>query len=148
MTQKNKIYKDIKPVEADIHLKYICPECGANHWLSLKENKINGYKILCEYCDSILKVKQIEKLKFKFKEEKQEVIKQEPTSLVEENEGVDFLEKSDILLESYGFSKAEAITMIDDAFSKTHSRNINTLVKTAIFDIGVKNDSFSQATEV
>lgn len=141
---KNKIYKNIKPVEADIHLKYICPECGTNHWLSLKENKINGYKILCEYCDSILKVRQIDKIKFKFKETTKPIEVSEP----EQSDDIDFLSKSATILESYGFSKTESVAMIQDAFAKTNSSHINTLVKTAIFDIGVKNDSISKTAEI
>jgi len=57
-----------KPIDQDIHFKYICPnnDCTDIHWLSLKETQTKNFKVVCD-CGQIFKPKTIEKIKILYK---------------------------------------------------------------------------------
>ena len=70
---------NIKPIDADIRLKYICPstECNAEHWLSIKEAKVQDFKVLCDVCDTVFTPKRVKSITVNFLEEIQEPEKQD-----------------------------------------------------------------------
>lgn len=54
-TQQNK--QSPKPIEHDIHLKYLCPKCNDSHWLSWQEASTDGFKVVC-HCNHVFSVKK------------------------------------------------------------------------------------------
>jgi len=122
-----KTKKNQKPTEYDIHLKYLCPQCGCSHWLSFLESSTKNYKLVCD-CGCVFKVKRTEKFKIKYVESKCQQI-------VEKNKPVipnDILNKASAVLINYGFTKNEAIDLIKQSFHKKPEQNISSLVKTAL----------------
>lgn len=65
---KNK-KKLLKPIDHDVHLKYRCPECSVDHWLSLREAQTDGFIIVCE-CNNVFKVRTVEKIVVRHKDKK------------------------------------------------------------------------------
>lgn len=73
--QKKKL---LKPIDHDVHLKYRCPECSIDHWLSLREAQTDGFIIVCE-CSNVFKVRTVDKIVVKYKDKKiKRSIKEEP----------------------------------------------------------------------
>lgn len=126
--------KNLKPIEYDLHLKYLCPNpsCCSPHWLSLKEAQIKGFKIVC-VCGTVFSVKTVEKFRIKFTSKNK---KKQSTDCSSTSSHID---KAIALLKTYGFNHAEASDMIEKCVSE--SPNITdhvTLVKHSLFL--VKND--------
>ena len=139
-----KIQKNDKPAEADIHLKYICHNCGSEHWISLKENQTPKYKIVCYGCDIVIMPKRIQQIEFKFKKEnKQKKIKTEPKK---DDSILDVIERCAITLVSYGFEKEEAKALAEKAYIKYNTDSVSELVKKIVFDFGGIDES--EATKV
>jgi hypothetical protein len=65
---KNK-KKLLKPIDHDVHLKYRCPECSIDHWLSLREAQTSGFIVVCE-CSNVFKVRTVDKIVVKYKDKK------------------------------------------------------------------------------
>jgi hypothetical protein len=65
---KNK-KKLLKQIDHDVHLKYRCPECSVDHWLSLREAQTDGFIIVCE-CNNVFKVRTVEKIVVRHKDKK------------------------------------------------------------------------------
>ena len=73
--QKKKL---LKPIDHDVHLKYRCPECSIDHWLSLREAQTSGFIIVCE-CSNVFKVRTVDKIVVKYKDKKiKRVVEEEP----------------------------------------------------------------------
>lgn len=133
---KNKskiIKKNQKPIEYDIHLKYLCPECGDIHWLSFNESSTKNFKIVC-YCGCVFKVKQTKKIKLLFNrtQPKTKVSISEPIKSDHSNIPADLLNKSVDLLHSYGFTHTEAKTLITQSYSLNQTNDLTTLVKNTL----------------
>lgn len=62
-----KIKKNLKPIEQDIHLKYLCPNpsCCCPHWLSYKEASTKKFKVVCD-CGQIFNVRRIRTLNIEY----------------------------------------------------------------------------------
>lgn len=142
-----KTQKNDKPKEADIHLKYICHECGSEHWISLKENQTPKYKIVCYSCDIIIMPKRIDTINFKFvkdkddktkKTKKTKKVKPEP---IKEDNGLDIIQRCAITLVSYGFEKEEARTLAEKTHIKYNTDSVSELVKKIVFDFGAIDES-------
>lgn len=133
-----KIQKKSKPCEADIHLKYICHNCGSEHWISLKENQTPKYKIVCYACDIVIMPKKIQSVKFRFNDStntKKKTKKVKP-EVKKDDTALDVVERCAITLVSYGFEKDEAMTLAKKAYIKYNSDSVADLVKKIVFDYG------------
>jgi len=71
MTTKTKI-NDVEPRTIDATLLYICPDtdCKAEHWLSLKEVKVPGFIVVCDYCDTVFSPRLVKSVSLNFEEKK------------------------------------------------------------------------------
>jgi hypothetical protein len=122
--------KNQKPIEIDVHFKYRCPKssCGYDHWLSLKETQTKNFKIVCD-CGNIFKPKQIKKLKIVFYSTEIET-KPEQTKVIEKPKiPIDLRDSSVRLLVGYGFTKEEAFTLVEEAYSRNPVTSGSLLVK-------------------
>jgi hypothetical protein len=142
----NRIYKNQKPVAADINLKYRCPNqnCGADHWRTSSEISVKNFKIVC-YCGCIIKPKQIKSLNLKFVEEDQPKIeiKEEKSVIPKE-----ILDKCLGVMINYGFTKEESEGLIKSAYIKNPTDNCVILIKTTLENIGVNYVESHEANEV
>lgn len=131
--------KKIKPVDIDLHLKYLCPNCGAIVWLSLKETQTPRYISVCDICNNSFKVKTIDKITIKYQELKktqQETQQKQPVKTLLNPE---IKEKAITALVSYGFTKTESTELLQDAFDIFQTNDIGILVKESLKLFGVKN---------
>lgn len=132
--------KKIKPVDIDLHLKYLCPNCGAICWLSLRETKTVGYISVCDICHDTFKVKTIDKITIQYKHNKKQIEKP-----IEKNEKTTIIFDPDTRLKSvdslvkYGFTNKEASELVQDAFDIFKTNDIAILVKESLKLFGAKN---------
>lgn len=132
MTVKNKI-KNIKPVECVADLRYLCTNCGLDHWISLREAKTKNFMIVCD-CETLLKVKQIQTINVVYVEDTTlqnssvngkytpsdaSVIKQTDTKIVSQ---------ACAILSTYGFTKQEALEIATRYTEKESFTDVKTLV--------------------
>jgi hypothetical protein len=124
-----KIKKNQKPTDYDIHLKYLCPDCGYSHWISFLESSTKNYKIVCD-CGCVFKVKRTQSFKVKYSTKIQPAVKDKIVSnkIISQ----DVLSKASTVLINYGFTKNEAIDLIKQSFDKNSDQDISSLVKTAL----------------
>lgn len=59
----------MKPISFDIEFKYKCPKCGSIFWITTKEAKTPGFKIVC--CE-VLEIDTIKKIQTKIEYAKTE----------------------------------------------------------------------------
>jgi hypothetical protein len=152
---KNK-KKFLKQIDHDVHLKYRCPECSVDHWLSLREAQTNGFIIVCE-CNNVFKVRTVDKIVVRHKDKKikrplKEELKpvipeiiadpvpielevEENIPLVEEPEVVekpiipdDMLKSSCEVLVNYGFTVTEAKELIRQTYADNPVDSIGAIV--------------------
>jgi hypothetical protein len=64
--------KNQKPIEYDIHFKYLC-SCGQFHWLTYNETTTKNFFIVCD-CNKKIKIKTIDSIKIKYKKKKKKEI--------------------------------------------------------------------------
>lgn len=140
--------KNQKPIETDAHFKYRCPNCGWDHWISLKESQTKNFKIVCD-CDTIFKPKRIKNITIEYyKKSKQVVNKTETTKsqpqeseqkvLEKPTQSIDksILDKCLKLLTQYGFTNSEAKTLILSAYDRLQVNDIGILIKNVLEFIG------------
>lgn len=129
--------KNLKPIDQDLHLKYICPnnKCGYAHWLSLQETQIKAFKVVCT-CGQVFSPKRISRTKIVYKKlrvsKKQET--QKPTNH-QLNKTIDFEQKCAKILESYGFSKSECKLLITKAQTEYNFDNPSSLLKHILLNL-------------
>jgi hypothetical protein len=114
--------KNLKPIDTDIHFKYLCNECGSQHWLSLKEASTPKYRIVCE-CNNVFQVKTISGYDIKYKKKKVKAKKHT------EEIDIDLLDRSVKILVSYGFTKNESINLIKLSYKDSATTDCASLVK-------------------
>lgn len=121
--------RKVKPVDSDIHFKYICPnsECSDIHWLSLKEAQTSHFKIVCD-CGEIFRPKRIENISINYAELK----KIKP---VEKRDLLNFEDAINTLVK-FGFSLSESKKMIEEQYHKTGETNQAALVKFTLGQLG------------
>lgn len=135
--------KKIKPIDIDLHLKYLCPNCGAICWLSLRESKTIGYIHVCDMCHTTFKVKTIDKITIQYKNTKKSTDK--PTAEKERDKVSNIIFDPDTRLKSisslvgYGFTQKEASELVDDTFDIFRTNDIRILVKESLKLFGAKN---------
>lgn len=128
--------KTLKPIDYDLHLKYLCPntDCGGLHWISLSEASTRNFKIVC-YCGCVFSPKPIDKIKIKYKESKPK----NPKQALNNKPEVSLLDKAVDLLKSYGFEMQEARSLVNQCIEQNPDiTDYVTLVKHSLFL--VKND--------
>lgn len=120
---------NLKPIDYDVHLKYLCPQCGNIHWLSLGESQAKNFKVVC-FCGLIFGVKRVKSCSIEYYKKSIKQSKQIP---------LDLLEKSVRILVTYGFTKDEASTMLSDSYSKKPVDDLLVLVKQTLGNLGETN---------
>lgn len=137
-----KIVKNLRPTDSDINLKYTCPNCYTDHWVSEKAARYSKFVIVCE-CDTILRLKTILKTKFVFKKRKTKAsadIDKTKTQEVSHDLPVDCFDKCAKILKGYGFNHTECENLLKSAYNDTKSTDCATLIKYSLLNFGDKND--------
>lgn len=146
MLKKTK-NKNLKPIEVDGHFKYVCPNCGINHWASFKEASTKRFVIVCD-CEQILSLKRLSRIDIVYVKKKKIQKKEEPVLIKEKAETVvkevvksvripdQTLDKATKMLVALGFTKDEAENMLREAYSVNPTENIALLVKNSVAKIG------------
>jgi len=134
--------KQIKPIEVDASFLYICPSenCGANHWLFLREVKTKNFKIVCG-CGTVFSPKTINNIKIKYSN--QSKAKQEPNS-IEHNKSeltipFDLLNKCVKILVQYGFENQEAKDILTQTYLINQIDNPVQLIELSLKSLEIKN---------
>jgi hypothetical protein len=115
-----------KPIEYDVHLKYLCKKCSQIHWLSLKESSTKHFKVVCD-CGNVFGVKRTSRIKILYsKVAKTSTTTKSPPipdSLLSQGIGV---------LLSYGFTKKEASELLEKTYMLHPTQDIASLVKESL----------------
>lgn len=132
--------KNLKPIEYDLHFKYLCPNpsCCFPHWLSLRETQTKNFKVVC-VCDTIFGVKKIDRIKIRYAEKNKPAEPVQPSPPLPQKNSVSYVDKAICLLKTYGFDHSEASDMVKKCVSDFPDIVDHvTLVKHSLFL--VKND--------
>lgn len=148
-TKKTKTNQ--KPIEIDAHFKYRCTKCASDHWISLNEAKTKNFKIVC-FCSRIIKPKRISSIKIKYSDDttaiKLEQLVESPIESIKTEKILDsetktidqfVLEKCTKTLVNYGFTKDEAIDLVNKAYNSNPSDDCGQLIKNALKSFGGNN---------
>lgn len=135
--------KNLKPIELHVNLKYKCPQCCIDHWLSLKETQTKGFIVVCD-CGNIFKVRRVETIKVihhkSFHKSTNKNIDQNTIkSNTNTNLADDLLQSCVQTLTNYGFTKDEASCALKKEFSKTGCTDKLELIKSCLKSIGENN---------
>ena len=130
MTTHKKIKTIKKPTEYDIHLKYLCPECGQSHWLSWKETSIKNFKTVCD-CGCVFKVKRTKKFNIVYKSKKRKI--DNPATNPIHNHQI--IERAIKTLSQYGFTTEELKPVVEKCFAKNPCIDISSLVKETLIEL-------------
>lgn len=124
-----------KPTEHDIHLKYLCQQCGQTHWLSFLEASTKNFKIVC-CCGNSFKIKRVDGFKLKYAniKKKPTVVQHTSDSMVsdklkEQEVPVDLLNNCVKILIGYGYDKQESIELLSSMYRKNPVDSVSSLVK-------------------
>ena len=121
--------KSPKPTEYDIHIKYQCPECQQDHWLSYQEASTKRFIVVCS-CKYVFRVKRPIGFSLEYKKIITEV--QQP---IKEELSIDILDKSMLLLVRYGFTQSEARELLLSSFAANPTNDYALLVKQTLESI-------------
>lgn len=138
---KIKTLKNQKPIDIDVHLKYLCPNtnCGYSHWLSLKETQTKNFKVVCD-CGTVFLPKSIKKLKVVYCATKKIFEKKTKNVITIAKEDSDIsqelLDKAKKTLIAYGFDAIEAESLIKDSYKQKPEQDCVKLVKNTLVLFG------------
>jgi hypothetical protein len=140
--------KRLKPIDQDVHLKYRCPKCSVDHWLSIRETQTKGFRIVCD-CGEILKVKLVEKIEIIYqqttKKEIPPLVAVEPQPQIEpviekiETIPLDLLSQCATVLLGYGFDISESEKLLVSTFNEKPIYTCVDLIKQALKNFGEKH---------
>lgn len=134
--------KHQKPIDHDVHLKYLCNKCGSIHWLSFKEASTDQFKIVCD-CDNIFTVRRVSGFKIKYfdQENKPKIQKEKLESSPKTSKQIpEFLLAQTIkALIPYGFTSAEAREIIVKSYNEQPNDNPLLLVKQTLASLRSTN---------
>ena len=145
-----KMKKYLKPIEIDYHLKYICTEqsCKNEHWLSCREAKVIGFKIVCD-CDTIYSPLPVSNIKIYYKKAKKKTVDivqnleksniQQPQEKEEEPpETFEELQKRFIkVMSNLGFDdELEVLEILDRAYKIDSTHDVVKLFKICVLQLG------------
>ena len=134
---KTKI-KKLKPIDTDVHFKYRCYECGLDYWISLKEAKTKGFKIVCD-CGIVFAPKPIEDISIIYK---QKIVQQseDENFAKEDNQKqaipVDILNQCGKILSGYGFTESESKDMLVKSYEESGICDKTLLIKHCLKNLG------------
>lgn len=131
----NKILRKIpnhqKPIEYDIHLKYICQRCGQTHWLSINEASTRKFKVVC-FCGLVFGIKRVKDFKLIYHKKTPKAIETKKSKPEQKSIPVisnDLLNQTIEVLVKYGFTKTEAKNLIIKSYQNLPTDNPIELVK-------------------
>lgn len=145
LKMKTKILKNKKPIELDVHCKYICDICDTKHWLSLLETQTKNYRLVCS-CGSIIRPKRIKTVKVLYAKKKNSSKKSTAVNAVNSNTiSSDLLNKAVATLSTYGYDRTEAAELAEKCFQLDPTQNFGKLIKSILVHIGseIKNGQSS-----
>lgn len=145
--------KNLKPINYDIHLEYLCPNnCGSRHWLSLKESQEKNFKIVCD-CGAVFMPKPVKDINIKYrkcKKKKKKIDSSIMESAASPIVAVDdlplpdcqehtfdinsLIEESIVTLCGFGFKKTEAKDLLLQSYHKQPTENSAQLIKQTLLD--------------
>ncbi len=138
------IKKNQKPIEVEASFKYVCPnpKCGFDHWISLKEAKTKGFKIVCD-CNFVFSPKRIKKIKIAYYDDDKKKDKTNPPTpqVVEKIHHISdsLLSKASTVMRGFGFTKSESENLIIESYKKEPIEDYKLLVKNILSKIGENN---------
>lgn len=137
-----KIKNKIKPVNYDIHLEYKCPDCATSHWLTLRESKTKGFRVVC-VCDCVFSVKRINDIRIKYVSNKslRKTEVKEPEKLPHGSAADDLYNKCMITLSQYSFSEEEMGDILKETINSGQLSTIVDIVKACVTKFGEKNNA-------
>lgn len=130
-----------KPTEIDAHLKYQCPKCGIQHWISYREAKTANFKIVCD-CNTVFKPKRVAKIKIIYADNKLSKIQRNKSAIQLDTTThyslpVEILTKCSKILVGYGFTQLEAENMLKQTYIKNQTEDCIKLIKYTLESLGV-----------
>jgi len=120
--------KDQKPTDYDISFKYICTDCGNEHWLFLREVQTKDFKIVCD-CSQIIEPALVKDIEILYNSEKEIVTEEFDTP----NKMLDSCCKT---LSKFGYSETESQEMINQSFQILQSEEPSVIIEYAIKNFG------------
>lgn len=117
-----------KPIEYDISFKYLCENCGASHWLFLREAQTEGFKVVCE-CNNVFTPATISTV---------DIIYANDCSQPTKTDSVDFSRQSVKTIMAFGYSEIEASDMVNQSLALKTFDNANDLVKYSLKTFGTQ----------
>jgi superfamily II DNA helicase RecQ len=134
------ISKNQKPTDIEAHIKYTCPnkKCKFDHWISLKEAQTKNFKIVCD-CSTVFSPKPIQKILIKYKKFKKKIPKVESVEKTQHIISIDLLTKSSRIMETFGFKKNEADTLLSEFYKNNPINDYKELVQKTLAFNGGKN---------
>ena len=127
-----KKIKNLRPIDVDVNLKYVCPNCCLEHWVTLKQVQYSKFVIVCD-CDVILKPKTVEKIRTVYHK------KNVKSKIDETTIDPKLLNVCCRTLETYGFGKEESVILVKKAYLDTKSIEAAVLIKHSLSNFGEKN---------
>lgn len=133
---QTKKIKNQKPISLDVHLKYRCPnrDCGYEHWLSLLETQTKNFKVVCE-CGILFKPKVIDNIKIIYKKKKKEQEQPKPIEKTTSQLNTQLINQAALSLVSLGFSKEEAIDLLQKTYIKQPIDDLSLLIKQTLLEL-------------
>ena len=135
LKEKENPKKSPKPTEYDIHIKYRCPQCQQDHWLSYQQASTKGFKTVC-FCEHVFQVKRPTgfSLKYEIATPAPPTPPKDKPVLISEL-SIDILNKAIGLLVGYGFTKEEANTLLTNSYISNPVNDYSILVKQTLESI-------------
>lgn len=130
---KTKIQKTLKPVDFDIHLKYLCPSCGQTHWLSFLETSTKHFKVVCD-CGLVFGIKRTKDFKVSYVKKQQQNKNFVSDIKPDREEGIskDLLDRAVSTLMVYGFTKKESEELVLNNYTSDIGNDFNLLIKKSL----------------
>lgn len=124
-----KIQTNQKPTSYDLHLKYICLECGDTHWLSFRETSTKNFKVVCD-CGNTFKVKRTKSLKIKYHKKSNKTKTVDSTTA--KDIPVDLLKAGVRTIVPYGFTSEEASELLKTSYASNPTKDLALLIKQSL----------------
>lgn len=105
-----------KPIEHDVHLKYLCDNCGQPHWLSLEEAKTPRFKIVC-ICKKVFSVKRIKDIKIIYASKKTTIKTEDAPVKQHQKINRQLLDRACSIMVGYGFTRKEATESLENTYN-------------------------------
>ena len=126
-----KKIKNLKPIDIVADLKYRCPNCTIDHWVSLKESRTPNFLIVCD-CDTIIKPKRIKQIVLQYITEnggKNSSPKTEQEKTEIQSTDPKIIEQTHQILKTYGFTSSESSEIVDKHISEKKYNSVKDLIE-------------------